>query len=153
MLTEIENLSLSELKSQRDELIERAKKSDVGELAARYVKARTDAAMRDEKLAEQGKTIQALQQSTEDCRQKISEMEKDLKSARAKNATLEETLNSCRRTHEEECEDWNKENFEIKKQVQELQSELGKAHALAKQRRTVLAEIMKLVSTPLADEG
>lgn len=57
-LTEIENLALSDLKAKREEIV---KELGGGELAQRYVQARTDAKMRDEKLAEQGKTIEALQ--------------------------------------------------------------------------------------------
>jgi hypothetical protein len=57
---EIENLSAAELKAKRAELIEAAKAVPIGELAERYVKARTDATIRDEKLAEQGGTIDAL---------------------------------------------------------------------------------------------
>lgn len=58
---DIENLSADELKARRDELIDAARMLPPGEVAARYVQARTDAARRDEKLAEQGKTITALQ--------------------------------------------------------------------------------------------
>lgn len=59
-LTEIENLSHEELKAQKDALIEAAAQVEIAELAARYVKARTDAKQRDEKLSEQGRTIDAL---------------------------------------------------------------------------------------------
>lgn len=60
-LTEIENLSAAELKSRKDELVAAASQADPAELAVRYVQARTDASLRDEKLSEQGKTITTLQ--------------------------------------------------------------------------------------------
>lgn len=62
---DIESLSFSELKEQRDPLIVEAKKEPVEVLATRYVKAVTDAKQRDEKLGEQGKTITALQDALE----------------------------------------------------------------------------------------
>ena len=64
-LHEIENLSFAELKAQRTDLVESLKETDAGALAARYVQARMDAKQRDEKLAEQGKTIALLQASLE----------------------------------------------------------------------------------------
>jgi len=60
-LPDIENLTFAELKARRDELIAEAAKQPVNELAGRYVKARTDAKMRDESLGEQAGIIKALQ--------------------------------------------------------------------------------------------
>jgi hypothetical protein len=56
-LHEIQNLSFAELKERRDELV---KLAGGGDLAARYIQALTDAKMRDEKLGEQGVTINRL---------------------------------------------------------------------------------------------
>jgi len=64
-LTDIENLTAAQLKAQSIELSEEAAKSDPKELAKRYIKARIDAATRDEKLAEQGKTITSLNEALE----------------------------------------------------------------------------------------
>ena len=61
-ITEIENLPLAELKVRRLELIAEAEVADASELAERYLQARADAKARDEKLAEQGVTIAALQE-------------------------------------------------------------------------------------------
>ncbi len=60
---EIENLSFIGLKANRTELVEAAKVFPQGELAERYIQARTDAKHRDEKLAEQGRTISALHEA------------------------------------------------------------------------------------------
>lgn len=57
---EIENKTFADLKAERESLVEAAKSLPVDDLAARYVQARTDAKQRDEKLAEQAKTIEAL---------------------------------------------------------------------------------------------
>lgn len=58
---EIENLTAAQLKERKAELVEVAKEFPVDDLAARYVQARMDAKIRDEKLAEQGKTITRLE--------------------------------------------------------------------------------------------
>lgn len=65
-LEAIENMSASELKDQREALVALAAGQPAADLAARYVQARLDARMRDEKLAEQGKTITILQAAHEE---------------------------------------------------------------------------------------
>lgn len=60
-LHEIENMSFADLKENRVALIESMKLLSAKELAERYLQARTDAKQRDEKLSEQGRTIESLQ--------------------------------------------------------------------------------------------
>lgn len=60
-LHEIENMTAADLKAQRAELAESLKAEPPDDLADRYLQARHDAKQRDEKLAEQGRTITALQ--------------------------------------------------------------------------------------------
>ena len=62
-ITEIEGLSYSELHKRRHELIGCCKEVDIAVLATRYVQARSDAAMRDEKMGKQGELITVLQSS------------------------------------------------------------------------------------------
>lgn len=58
LLHQIENMSFAELKEHKEALLAELKANPPGEaLAARYLQARTDAKMRDEKLAEQGQKI------------------------------------------------------------------------------------------------
>ena len=103
---DIENMPAVELKSRRDELIEAVKEDPA--LAARYVQARTDAKMRDEKLLDQGRFItdlenqlaesheanKKLKAELEKVRQKTSEtiqkLQSDLAKAREKPATAKE---------------------------------------------------------------
>lgn len=54
---EIENLSAEDLKARRAEILESLKQHTAEELAGRYLQARTDAKLRDEKLALQGEEI------------------------------------------------------------------------------------------------
>ena len=62
---DIENMTFAELKAERDAVIEQAKGEKVPVLAARYIKALTDAKHRDEVMGEQGRTITALQDGLE----------------------------------------------------------------------------------------
>jgi chromosome segregation ATPase len=73
---DVENLSHAELKSRREEIVESLKGNE--DLAARYVKARTDAAYRDEKLAEQGTTITSLNGALESANHRIASLEQEL---------------------------------------------------------------------------
>ena len=59
-LEDIEAMTVEELNSQKDELSTFAATCEPKQLAARYIKARLDAAIRDEKLSEQGVTITNL---------------------------------------------------------------------------------------------
>jgi hypothetical protein len=58
---EIENQTFAELKANKSKNLELLKSVDRDDLAARYLQARQDAKMRDEKLYEQGKLIAELQ--------------------------------------------------------------------------------------------
>lgn len=124
-LTEIENLPTSELKSRLNELVEAARKADVAELASRYIKARTDAASRDEKLSEQGRTISLLQSSLDEANKKA---EKANAEANQLQAALEDLLE------------------------QQL-NEVLIWKAVAKSRRSVLADTVNRITPLLAEEG
>jgi len=70
---DIENMTADELKARSAELAEALNAEPPADLAARYVQARTDAKRRDEKLAEQGKTITALRTGLDATTQKADE--------------------------------------------------------------------------------
>ena len=71
---ELDALPLAELKGRRDELAE-AIKCDAKALAVLYLKRLYDARNRDEKLAEQGKTITLLQEAAEQAKARIVDLE------------------------------------------------------------------------------
>lgn len=79
-LIAIENLSFAEIKDRREELVKEAANTPASELAARYVQARQDAKQRDEKLAEQGRTIDALTQGLAATTEKAAALEVEFKS-------------------------------------------------------------------------
>lgn len=76
-ISEIESLSFAELKTRRAGIL--AGLDEAPEvLAKRYLQARTDATMRDEKLAEQGATIKDLSTDLMAAKKQIAALEKKL---------------------------------------------------------------------------
>ena len=100
--TDIENLSFAEIKEQRDSLVDEASKAPTDELARKYVRARMDAVQRDEKLAEQGKTITALQQALDQQGQKIEATDGECRRLQGITAELTAKLNAQADEHASE---------------------------------------------------
>jgi len=84
-LHEIKNLSAEALKENAGEHVEACKKCPADELAASFIAALTDAKLRDEKLAEQGRTITTLSDSLE---QSKAVHRKDCEEAKASTLAL-----------------------------------------------------------------
>lgn len=140
-LTEIENLTAAELKSRRAELEQAAAAAPVADLAHRYVQARHDAAMRDEKMSEQGRTITALQQALDDLKAKSSQQAGEI--ATLQRAVDEaETMIASERTA----------NQNLREQITEASRKAHTWRELAKARRAVLARITSEVAPLLAEE-
>ncbi len=102
-LIEIENLSTDELKKRRDELVAEAAKADAKELAARYVQARCDAAMRDDKLREQGVTINTLNDALATAKESIKQLSSALNERNAALADLAKKHAAHCAAHGEAC--------------------------------------------------
>lgn len=140
-LIEIENLTFAELKSHRSEAIEAAKAADVGELAARFVDARTDAKQRDEKLGEQGKIIVLLQDSLERAAQQFAEFQRRADAAEQSCTVANNTIAGLR-----------DELAKAREELSLLAKDRDTAVTLAKARRGALAEIMKTIAPLLVQE-
>ena len=138
-LAEIENLSFADLKAKRDELVEAAAgvpadkqpEQYLHNLAARYVQARTDAKMRDEKLGDQAATIKALQDG--------------MGALQTKAATAEALAGKSA----DQCVTLANRADELANQIVALKSQLAAettrantAEKLAKDRRAALADVM-----------
>lgn len=104
-LTEIENLSFAELKEKRAELIVAATGAE--DLAARYVQARTDAKHRDEKLSEQGRTIDALTTGIEAAKEKEAQLAAVIEAAKAEHQSFVQSEISAREAAGKEIADLN----------------------------------------------
>lgn len=133
-ITEIENLSFAELKLHRNALIEAASNADKSELASRYVQARTDATHRDEKLSEQGKTIDALNSGNNALLEKRAELEAQVQALTAQQVDAQTLI----RRQTDTIRDWA--------------GRLESAERLARARRVALAEVMQIISPVLVAE-
>lgn len=101
MIAGIEDKTYAELKAQRDELVVQVVAFagvDPDELARHYLHARMDAAQRDEKLAEQGKTITALQDGAEASKQQDTARIERLGQCTMKLAAVQDELKLVRET-------------------------------------------------------
>lgn len=141
-ISDIENLSSAELKARRDELLAALKDAAPADVAARYLQARTDARLRDEKLAEQGATITALQSGLAAATERIESYGQTLATATQTIAALKD------------------EGLAAKADVETLTDRLvaetaraDQATALAKARRGVLAVILHEITPLLAQES
>lgn len=170
-LTEIENLSAADLKSRRDELVEAAKAAEQGELAARYVKARTDAKLRDEKLAEQARTLDALSTGLESAKvqaadqsRSIGELEDMVSSRESERNALARNLHAAHQAHSAELATLQQEHSntvdDLRAELAETAQQRDSALSLAKARRAALADVMShanglatKVAPLLAEEG
>lgn len=160
-LHDIENLPFAELKARRVELVKVAIVTEVDELAARYVQARTDAKGRDEKLAEQAKTLAALQEgleavkerealTTKACDEAVAAIQKEsaqlLKTA---DDTVVEWEIACQK-HLEVIENLQSNNAALVEQVTKLGSQCERLNTQAKSATeamtTVQVEALRAVS-------
>lgn len=125
-LTRVENMTAQELKDSRSELIEDLTSfGNVTELAQRYVQARLDAKMRDEKMAEQGKQITDLNEEVSKREKLLNDWGSQLNQLRSLRGDLEAERDSlidqlgdtnCRLT------ELDVENLRLKRRIAELEA-------------------------------
>lgn len=77
-ISEIEQLSFAELKTDRSARTEDAKKVPIDVLASHFIRTLTTAKQRDEKLGEQGRTITLLQEGADAAKARIVAMDAEL---------------------------------------------------------------------------
>lgn len=124
---EIENLSFAELKQRRDDLIESLKSQPPGVLAARYLQARTDAKQRDEKLSEQGTTINNLNELVQTQSKTILAREEQLSSKDKAISKYVSELEAARKAHSDEV---SVLNGQLKECRESLAAETARADRL-----------------------
>lgn len=139
-LHEIENLSVEDLKGRKPELIEHAGKADPAELAARYIQARTDAAARDAKLAEQGRTIEALNTAVTSERERLFEASRQIEGMKSAAASKDQAL-----------ADRDEQIRTLTRQLGEERAARATAEALARARKVAVAEINAIAGRALVD--
>lgn len=152
-LSEIENLSAADLKAKRAELSAALKAEPPDDLAERYVQARTDAKLRDDKLGEQGKTISLLQAALDKASQDNVDLVSSVRISEAQVKDLEaqiEQLKSAASAYKATADVTLAERGAT---ISTLTAERDAARALAKARRVALATIAGTINPLLADEG
>lgn len=92
MLEKIENLTFAELKANRAALVAEAAQQPLQALAARYVQARTDAKMRDERMSAMGLEFTDLGNRLKESAQREAAMAKHIKALMGEIADLNKAL-------------------------------------------------------------
>lgn len=153
VFSEIENLSAAELKAQREELAKKLlgeEKVKNEAVVLRYLQARIDAKLRDEKMKEQGlvidgkdRLIESLQETISQHLKNIRRMESEIEQQRSIIGQKDKDVGERDKgiiLLQERVSVANEET----KQIQKLYEA---AMSLAKQRRVCLVDLMGLVSS------
>jgi uncharacterized protein YoxC len=164
IIRQIENMTADEIKEQGDELLEKLKDADDLDIESRYLQARHDAKMRDEKLKEQGVTIVALQEALESAKDLIKKGEAEKEDVFKKyedliktNQQLIETADRIKSEHDAQFADL-KANYDG--QVMDLSSAIktlnGRCDRLSKQatrNNQALSGAAKLLNDALSAQS
>lgn len=149
-ISEIENMDAATLKASKAAAVEAVKGAP--ELATRYVQARLDATIRDEKLAEQGKTISALHDAAEASKTREAELETQIQEARAELERESQRASAKAVGIDQKLTEALDRYVKLNAQFTDVSARVAKAEALAKSRRTALADVAALINPKLAEE-
>lgn len=141
-LVDIENMPFADLKSKRAELIEAARQSPLVELATRFVDARTDAKQRDEKLAEQGRTITSLNDSLDARVAELRESTSLIADLRRELSDANNSLNQQRAAAVAKAEEFEETIRITRTKLLAAESDCRNAEKLAASRRAALVDVM-----------
>lgn len=158
--TQIENMSAADLKAQKAEIVTAIAAAPPEDLAGRYVQARIDASLRDEKLSEQGQTITTLNEALGLAKGEIARLQDELKAARE--AAAAEML--LRRQDGDAHLDEQIRDAELIKQLRaslqaeaaradRLKNAAGRMHAASAKAAQQLNEALSAQAIAAADEG
>jgi hypothetical protein len=147
---EIENLSFAELKEQKAGILKSLGESDKAELAARYVQARTDAKLRDDKLGEQGRTLTALEAGVNSLTEQKVSLEQQLAASQQRENEAK-ALNG--RISEASAQDNAKLTAQLQECAKQLQAETARAERLkaeALRHHGALSQSAQIITGALA---
>lgn len=153
-LTDVENLTAAELKAKRSEIVKsiEGEKVPVEDLITRYLQARLDAKVRDEKLAGQGATITALQQGLTVATEKVAGLESKLNVLGMQNVEQEARHAAVVDGLEQKVTELEKVVADTRTANSQLVTTLKEAQALAKARRKALADVAGVINPLLVQE-
>lgn len=141
-IQDIENLSVAELKSGREEILTVVGAMTISDVGPRYYQSRLDAKLRDEKLAEQGRTITLLEQGMNAAKEQNELLKLNLTQANANLANVKKQADDWAAKALAEYKDFAKKSqeqlavtcAEHEKIINDLKAELEKTNEqLAKQ--------------------
>lgn len=150
---DVENLPASELNERRPEVIEALKDQPAEDLAARYVQARMDANQRDGRLAEQGKTITALQKGLELAEQKTASVEGQLKQTVENANGLARTLVEERTASRAQMAKATQRIEELTHAVESQEARADRNKAEASRNHQAVAQAAKILNDTLATQA
>lgn len=149
-ITDIENLSAAELKERREELAAAIAGSPSEELASRYVQARMDAKLRDDKLSEQGTTITALTESVSLGQREIARLQEQSDTQGKQIGKLLAEIDSAAAAHVQASQQHEAQVAELQ---QKLASETARANRLknqANRHQSAVSGAAKLLNDAIA---
>ena len=164
-LHDVKNMSFADLKAQRTEIIKslldtrtlQARDVPTSDLIAAFVGALTDAKGRDEKLAEQGKTITALQDGLEASKAQASTLSYQLgKQGEVLSAELAETNATLERVRQSARETTQADKTALGAAVASLAKQTIRANRLkaeATRNYTALSGAAKLLNDAFAAQA
>jgi flagellin-like hook-associated protein FlgL len=151
-LPEIENLSAAELKAHRDELVEAAKDAPAEVLAARFVKALTDAKQRDEQLGVQGRTITALQTGVEAAATRSIAAAKAVDRLEAADADNQRQATQREAAMQDQLGERSEAIARMDKQLAEMGKRCERLKKQAEKHAAAIGSIAKLAGNAIASE-
>lgn len=152
-LANIENMPAAELKANRESLVAESAKEPVEQLAARYVQARTDAALRDEKLSEQGRTITLLQESLTEAKALLQKREAEIRETERQLQAEKDTNAANVGNYEMALTNLRDNMTALAADLSQRTSDLAAATQLAAKRKAALVDVLKLVGDVNAKAG
>jgi hypothetical protein len=148
-IQEVEALSVEELKARREELAEdlsQESRSDISPkmLAARYLKHLIAAKIRDEKLAEQGKTITLLQESLDAAREFKASADAAMKELQDATTDAQRLYNEDKQRLEDALSDLRGSYDALKDMLREQDARGGRLKAQAEAYADAITSISKI---------
>lgn len=149
---DVENAAAADLKAKGAEAVAAAKTASHDDLAERFVDARFDAKIRDEKLGEVARTNAALEQGQQLAGEKIQALEAKVLQRESNVRSLEAEKRDLQAIIARIRDESAKALADLREQLSAETARADAAAALAKARRKALADITGVANPLLAQE-
>ena len=154
-LQDVENLSAADLKTRKKELLAAIKADAPAELADRYIQARTDAKVRDEAMAKQGKTIDSLQEGyaalTAQSKETETRLTNELEKARGELTDSQEKAKKFAASAQARIAELGAEAEALKAQLEKAKGRGDRLLKLCRNRQAAIRSIATTANKDLQD--